>query len=88
MPEYPHAQHPHGVPSPTYAYPPTPTGPGPEYGAPGPQMAYGYPQGPPSQHGFMVHPSMYQQQHHPQQPPPTEPRRMMPPSEGSMNMGM
>lgn len=80
--EYQHPQH--GVPSPTYGYPPTPTGPGGEY-APQPIPGYGYPQGPPGA-PFLVHPGMYQGA-----PPPPgqgEPRRMMPGGDPGMRMGM
>lgn len=86
-PEYQHPPHPHGMASPTYAYPPTPTQG--DYGVGQPLPGYGgYPQGPPHQN-FLVHPGMYQGQHQPQ---PTEPRRMMPgpgdTTPGGMRMGM
>ncbi len=87
--EYAQAHHAPGMPSPTYGYPPTPTGPAMEYGGAPAQMAYGYPPAP-GQHGFIPHPGMYQPQHQPPPHPQTEPRRMMPPNEGSSmsNMGM
>lgn len=76
--EYPHHAAHHNVPSPTYAYPPTPTS-APDYSQP-PQM-YAYPQGP----QFIVHPGMYQPQGDQQQHQQQQQRRMMPPvAEGSM----
>ncbi|KAL1408077.1 transcription factor of the MADS box [Vanrija albida] len=82
--EYQHHAHPaHGVPSPTYAYPPTPTGG--DYAA---VQGY-YPHAPPGHQGFVVHPGMYQsvpppqQQQHGQQD-----RRMMPGGDAGMRMGM
>ncbi|TXT09315.1 uncharacterized protein COLE_03249 [Cutaneotrichosporon oleaginosum] len=88
-PDYAQAHHPPpGMPSPTYGYPTTSSGPPMEYGAAPTQMAYGYHPAPGHQ-GFIPHPGMYQPQHQPPHPS-TEPRRMMPPNEGSSmsNMGM
>lgn len=81
-PEYPHHPHSqHGVPSPTYAYPPTPNSAG-EYPQP-PMYGYPHPQAQGQQQGFLVHPGMYQPQH--QQEPQQQQRRMMSSvSEGSM----
>lgn len=79
--EYQHP-HPHGVPSPTYGYPPTPTG---DYGATTAMPGYAYPQGP---QGFLVHPGMYQGNPQAQPQPQGEPRRMMPGPDGGMRMGM
>jgi len=86
-PEYQHPGHPHNMQSPTYGYPPTPTGAPGDYGVQQSMPGYGYPQGPPPPN-FLVHPTMYQSPH---QPPGTEPRRMLPgdvSGAGGMRMGM
>ena len=88
-----HPGHHHGVPSPTYGYPPTPSG---DYGAPAPLPGnpYGYPQGPgpgPGHQNFLMHAGMYQSPTHQQHPPPPgsgDSRRMMPGEGGGMRMGM